>query len=311
MYFIALSSFSQLIYSMERFSHNNIDLIWKVFIISTSFFITLLIWLIVGVFLNKRQDIVVTTTEVKFAAPNDPFARTEVNSFQTPSSFMDDNSSRNSYLISPSHEDEADLLEAESRLYEVSMIQDDRSKDYDSDDNYLNKDEYYSSAPDSSFTEEEQYYEDYSTPYSVPKIAEEKPPSLSIKSKGVIPLDIKPREIKSDFLEEESNIERNILKITEIPSKKEGRSLDIPVKGKAITPREDMEEIKSSGDSFKIDLPKKVLTSKSKNEDLSRTRTAPLQAIRIDLPQKDNIYDKKKSQSSSSEERINLPRKQP
>lgn len=120
---IALSSISQILYRLERFCHNSLDSIWISFIISIIFFVLLLAWAIAAAVLNKRQETIVNSAEpLRPLIPSDPFVKSSTDIYQ-----RKEDSGFSNYLISSTgSEEEVDLMDAESKLYELSLVNDNK-----------------------------------------------------------------------------------------------------------------------------------------------------------------------------------------
>jgi len=319
--FIA-SSLAQFVYTLQRITFTNLETLHIIFAISTLFFFILLIWYIVAAVSNRRQEEFASVAVVspQPIIPIDPFVKSELSNYieDTESSIISSNdiSGGSSYLISSSaQEEEVDLLEVESKLYDFSIDKKDGffyGSDSSLSESTSNTVEYgYSSDIEREEEEFDRIESDSSYISSFP----EKKDKISRETGWKDGNAEYKEKTKADY----SGLPDKSYK-DKIPSK-HAHAIDLPVADKSFS-REKAETIspvisqkQESSESLKIKLPKKeVILSKAKEEedlDNSRTRTAPLKAMRIDLPEKGKITLKKKvpEQLESKKGRIDLPKK--
>ena len=308
--FLSSSSINLLLYKLQRASLDYLDTLHIIFAISTIFFLALLIWYIVASISNRREEhlAAIVPENPEPIIPPDPFLKTDLSNYidDTDSRIIsDDLSGSNSYLISSSSsEEEVDLLEVESKLYDFSL---DKQKDFGGSTISSSAPEPSSHIVDYGFDEsssiELNEYEKSSL--------EQFSPSFNVKEKKdkVRPVPLEHSRLKEFYSPSPG------AGIIDMPAKsfqmKDSNQPDI------LTGGNDFEgDAKSTGDSLKIKLPKKGLAiNKNKEEpgaDNSRTRTAPLKAMRIDLPDKGSVSIKKKKgggKSKPKKGRIDLPKK--
>jgi len=319
--FIA-SSLAQFVYTLQRTTFTNLETLHIIFAISTLFFFILLIWYIVAAVSNRRQEEFssVAVVSPQPIIPIDPFVKSELSNYieDTESSIISSNdiSGGSSYLISSSaQEEEVDLLEVESKLYDFSIDKKDGffyGSDSSSSESPSNTVEYgYSSA----IEREEEFDHIESDSSYISSFPEKKDKIISRETVWKDGDSEYKEKTKADY----SGISDKSYNVKDKkPSK---HAIDLPVadksfsreKGETISPV--ISQKQESSESLKIKLPKKeAILSKAKEEedlDNSRTRTAPLKAMRIDLPEKGKITLKKKvsEQSESKKGRIDLPKK--
>ena len=328
---IGASSIAQTIFRMKRLCQANLDSTWIFFLISIILFFILLIWTIVAIVMNNREEgAIETSVNLKPVLPIDPFVKSDTGTLTDDIYNQSPDRGGSNYLISSSSsQEEVNLMDAESKLYELSLVNEkdpttsggygdlDSQPSYDTGGSSFNFGEYSSNTGSQpSSLNAQRNFEAYLD--SSPSSFDDKSSFYMSQNDNVkksISLNIDSPSGGGFSMEENLFSESRSIQLPEVSAGREKKHqspiLDFPGTSRPSSQSREPFSPKpfepvpgGTGGSLKIQLPKKdVGTSKDRGEDLHRTRTAPLKAMRIDLP------DKGKKSGGSNQSRIDLPNK--